>query len=247
MPCSSNVRRGNDLAVDQAERIADSQGVENRRLPQGPSRTSGLRVVGRIFMAVGTLVVSFLAYQLIGTSFITDRQQSALADDLEARWSTTTEVAEVADPGDAFGLMQIPKIGMDVAMVEGIGVEDLKKGPGHYPDSAMPGHLGNFVVAGHRTTYGAPFFDLDQLEVGDQIDVIDGQRRQFTYIVSESKTVHPAEVGVLAKTDDARLTLITCTPKFSAAQRLIIVAELVETPVGLQTTSPLADEIDGPI
>lgn len=221
--------------------------METRRLPQEPARTSGLRVVGRIFMAVGALVVLFLVYQLIGTNFITDRQQSALAEDLEARWSTTTEVAEVADPGDAFGLMQIPKIGMDVAMVEGIGVEDLKKGPGHYPDSAMPGHLGNFVVAGHRTTYGAPFIDLDQLEVGDQIDVIDGQRRQFTYIVSESKAVDPAEVGVLAKTDDARLTLITCTPKFSAAQRLIIVAELVETPVGLQTTSPLADEIDGPI
>lgn len=204
---------------------------------------SPLQHLGRLLILVGMLVLSFVLYELVGTNLITGREQDALTSALERQWEVVAEPELVPDPGGAFGLFQIPKIGVDAAMVEGVGVEDLKKGPGHYPDSALPGYLGNLVIAGHRTTYGAPFFRLDELAAGDEMRVIDGQRRLHKYIVRESKVVDPSDIEVVARTDDARLTLITCTPKFSARQRLIVVADLVGTPVGLQTTSPLATEV----
>lgn len=204
---------------------------------------SPLRRLGRLFIAVGILIVAFVLWELVGTNLLTSREQVALARELERKWDVVSQAEQVPDPGDAFGLLQIPKIDVDTAMVHGVAVEDLKKGPGHYPDSALPGYLGNLVIAGHRTTYGAPFYRLDELEAGDEIRVIDAQRRLHKYIVRESMVVEPDAVEVLAKTDDPRLTLITCTPRFSARQRLIVVADLVGTPVGLQTTSPLTSEV----
>lgn len=201
-----------------------------------------LRFLGRTFISLGALILLFLVYQLVGTNFVTSREQSALAGQLQEQWSTGID-AGVPDPGDAYALLQIPKIGVDVAVVEGVSVADLKKGPGHYPGSAVPGGLGNFVVSGHRTTYGAPFFDLDQVEVGDEITAIDRDQKVHKYIVSETKIVLPTEVGVIARTDDARLTLTTCHPRFSARQRLIVVADLVGTPGDLQQTEPTDGEI----
>ncbi|MEX2587735.1 MAG: class E sortase [Actinomycetota bacterium] len=201
-----------------------------------------LRFLGRTFISLGALILLFLVYQLVGTNFVTSREQSALASELEEKWSTGIDES-VPDPGDAYALMQIPKIDLDVAVVEGVSVADLKKGPGHYPGSAVPGGLGNFVVSGHRTTYGGPFYDLDQMEPGDEITVIDRQQTVHKYVVSETKIVLPTEVGVIARTDDARLTLTTCHPRFSARQRLIVVAELVGTPGDLQQTDPTDGEI----
>lgn len=201
-----------------------------------------LRFFGRTFIILGTLILLFLVYQLVGTNFVTSREQSALASELESQWSTGIDPG-VPDPGDAYALLQIPKIDVDMAVVEGVGVEDLKKGPGHYPGSAVPGGKGNFVISGHRTTYGAPFFNLNELESGDEITVIDRDRKVWKYIVREQKIVLPTEVSVIARTDDARLTLTTCHPRFSAAQRLIIVADLVGTPGDLQTTEPGDSEI----
>lgn len=201
-----------------------------------------LRFIGRTFIGLGALILLFLAYQLVGTNFVTSREQSALAGQLEEQWTTGVD-SSVPDPGDAYALMQIPKINLDLAVVEGVSVADLKKGPGHYPGSAVPGGLGNFVVSGHRTTYGAPFGDLDQLDIGDEITVIDRDQEVHKYIVSETKIVLPTEVGVIARTDDARLTLTTCHPKFSARERLIVVADLVGTPGDLQQTEPTDGEI----
>jgi len=119
---------------------------------------------------------------------------------------------------------------VDAVVVEGVEVEDLKKGPGHYPDTALPGQLGNMVISGHRTTYGAPFYRLDELKVGDEITMFDANG-PFVYKVTESKIVLPTEIGVIAPSSDARLTLTTCHPRFSAAKRLIIVAQLIGPPV----------------
>ncbi|MBW3591940.1 MAG: class E sortase [Actinobacteria bacterium] len=201
-----------------------------------------LRFIGRTFIGLGALILLFLAYQLVGTNFVTSREQSALAGQLEEQWTTGID-ASVPDPGDAYALMQIPKIDLDVAVVEGVSVADLKKGPGHYPGSAVPGGLGNFVVSGHRTTYGGPFGDLDKVEIGDEITVIDRNQKVHKYVVSETKIVLPSEVGVIARTDEARLTLTTCHPKFSARERLIVVADLVGTPGDLQQTEPTDGEI----
>lgn len=202
-----------------------------------------LRILGRTFITLGTLILLFLVYQLVGTDFVTNREQSALASELEEQWESDVVDADVPDPGEAYALLQIPKIGVDAAVVEGVSVADLKKGPGHYPGSAVPGGKGNFVISGHRTTYGRPFYDLNELEPGDEITVIDRERNVHTYVVSESKVVLPTEVGVIARTDDARLTLTTCNPRFSARERLIVVAELVGTPGDLQLTEPGESEI----
>ncbi|HYQ83967.1 MAG TPA: class E sortase [Rubrobacter sp.] len=194
-----------------------------------------LRVVGRGFIGLGTLILLFLLYQLVGTNFVTGRSQKALAAEVQEQWEVSPKEKPVL--GNGMALIKIPKIGVDAVVVEGVEVEDLKKGPGHYPDTALPGQLGNMVISGHRTTYGAPFYRLDELEVGDEITIFDANG-PFVYKVTESKIVLPTEIGVIAPSSDARLTLTTCHPRFSAAKRLIIVAQLVGTPSGLQTTDP---------
>jgi sortase A len=122
-------------------------------------------------------------------------------------------------------IIRIPEIGAEHAVVEGVSLADLRKGPGHYPETPLPGEAGNAAIAGHRTTYGAPFNRLDELAPGDKIEVITA-RGAFTYQVQGTTVVKPSQVEVLAPTPDARLTLTTCHPKFSAKQRLVVVATL---------------------
>lgn len=196
-----------------------------------------LRVIGRSFIGLGTLILLFLAYQLVGTNLLTGRSQQALAADLEQRWSMAEDEAAAPELGEGMAIIKIPKLDVDHVVVNGVEMEDLKKGPGHYPETALPGQLGNMVISGHRTTYGAPFYRLDELDPGDEI-VIWNEKGPHTYLVRESKIVQPTEIGVIAPSSDARLTLTTCHPRFSAAQRLIVVAELQGTPTGLQTTDP---------
>jgi sortase A len=128
--------------------------------------------------------------------------------------------------GEAVGTIEIPTIGVNKVFVEGTGREDLKKGPGHYPDTPLPGQIGNAAIAGHRTTYGQPFFDLDKLAPGDEI-ITTTLAGRYTYEVREILIVNPEDVYVVANTPDAQLTLTTCQPKFSARQRLVVKAALV--------------------
>src|SRR5206468_12704168 len=100
---------------------------------------------------------------------------------------------------------------VEKTVVQGVGVEDLKKGPGHYSDTPMPGQQGNASIAGHRTNYGAPFYNLDQLKPSDPILVTTVQG-SFRYDVLETKIVRPSKVDVLENTPDNRLTLTTCHP-----------------------------------
>jgi sortase A len=184
-----------------------------------------LRMIGRSFIALGVLILLFLAYQLFGTNFVTGREQKALASDLASQWKVESPAHVKPDLGGGIALIKIPKIGVDKVVVEGVEVEHLKKGPGHYPETAMPGQLGNMVISGHRTTYGAPFYRLDEVKVGDEIVVVDAVGT-YKYLVTESKVVRPTDLGVIAPSTDARLTLTTCHPRFSARERLIIVAAL---------------------
>src|SRR5205823_13885125 len=96
----------------------------------------------------------------------------------------------------------------------------------HYPTTPMPGEKGNAAIAGHRTTYGHPFYDLDALKPGDDI-FISTRAGTFQYKVDHSTNVDPHDVAVLDPTPDNRLTPTTCTPRFSAAQRLIVVSKLI--------------------
>jgi len=137
--------------------------------------------------------------------------------------------------------------------VEGVGEADLTKGPGHYPQTVLPGEQGNAAIAGHRTTYGAPFFRLNELTVGDPIYVIDTTGRRFLYTVSAAPmVVSPNDIAVLDPTTTATLTLTTCNPRFSATNRLVVVAALstaggqkprpVSSPTRLGAPAPLATE-----
>ncbi len=196
--------------------------------------------MGKALICVGILLFVFVGYELWGTGIAERRSQERLTASLEKRLTAAPTVPTLpgadaitsettvppVDLGDALAMIEIPKIDVKKAVVEGVGVEDLKQGPGHYPETPLPGEHGNAAIAGHRTTYGAPFYDIDALEAGDPIFVTTGAGR-FRYDVVEQKVVDPDAVYVLDPTPDDRLTLTTCNPRFSAAERLIVVAKLV--------------------
>lgn len=213
-----------------------------------------IRAAGKFFISVGVLLFLFVGYQLWGTGIAEARGQKSLAASFERRGQLTTvptipppgATAEEAPPstlppvelGDALAQIEIPKIDVRKWVIEGVEVEDLKSGPGHYPGTPLPGQKGNSAIAGHRTTYGAPFYDLDKLDVGDSIFVTTIEGR-FQYDVTESKIVDPGAVEVLDPTEDNRLTLTTCNPKFSAAERLIVVARLMSAPTDTAPPAPV--------
>ncbi|MXM62082.1 class E sortase [Streptomyces sp. HUCO-GS316] len=140
--------------------------------------------------------------------------------------------------GDALARLRIPRFGSGYTpvIVEGVSQEALKKGPGHYPGTAMPGELGNFAVAGHRTGWGQPFHRLPELKKGDAIEV-EWQGRSYTYRVTRTKLVVPSDVGVVlpvpgrrgAEPDTARITLTTCADRGrdgTYVHRLVVQGEL---------------------
>ncbi len=143
--------------------------------------------------------------------------------------TTVAPAATVPDfsSGDVVARIEIPSIGVDAYVVSGVQPADLKKGPGHYPATPMPGQLGNAAIAGHRTTYGQPFYRLDAVEPGDEIVLTTVQGR-FVYRATGSEVVSPDRSDVVATTDPtvARLTLTTCHPRYTAAKRLIVYADL---------------------
>jgi sortase A len=234
-----------------------------------------LASVGRVLVTSGILILLFVAYQLWGTGIYTARAQAELRDDFEKSLSTTTTtttttpVASGDEPtvptqgetaaafpvppkGEQAFQIQIPRIGLDKIGVEGVDVDDLRKGPGHYPATQMPGHEGTTAIAGHRTTYGAPFGDLDQLAPGDRIVLTTVQGR-FVYKVTETRVVDPNDGSVLDNVPDpvraghslATVTLTTCNPKYSASQRLVVLGTL-ELPSGLSAPLPKTAVAKGP-
>jgi sortase A len=131
----------------------------------------------------------------------------------------------------AIAHLVIPKIHLDVFVVQGVSDDDLRLGPGHYPGTVLPGQDGNAAIAGHRTTYGAPFFSLNRLAPGDAIVVTDTSGRTFTYrVAAPPRSVGPNDVSVLDPTRFAQLTLTTCNPRYSDTSRLIVVAHLAGRP-----------------
>jgi sortase A len=215
-------------------------------------------ILGRTLITVGLLMFAFVAYQLWGTGIQTAQSQQDLTaqfhdqlqststsssttststtrpTDTTVEDSTTTSTIPVAPVngagnGDPVAILRIPSIGLTKTVVQGVGVPDLKKGPGHFPETPLPGQLGNAAIAGHRTTYGQPFRHLDEVKVGDLIEV-DTLFGSFVYKVTGSAVVNPSDYAAVIPTVDptrATLTLATCTPAFTARQRLIVRADLV--------------------
>ena len=174
----------------------------------------------------------FVAFELWGTGISEARSQNDLKQEFaKIQAANPPDEAHSLNPpampeGSAVAIIKIPKIGVEKRVVQGVGVDDLKKAPGHYPNTPMPGQQGNAAIAGHRTTYGAPFYNLDQLKASDPILVTTVQG-SFRYEVLNTEIVRPSEVDVLDNTPDNRLTLTTCHPRFSASSRMIVTAKLI--------------------
>ena len=128
--------------------------------------------------------------------------------------------------GDAIARIMIPSIGLSKYVVEGTDVASLRKGPGHYPDTPLPGQHGTTAIAGHRTTYGAPFRHINELKRGQRI-IIDMPDGRFVYSVQGSKIVDDQDLSVLTPVGYRRLMLSACHPLYSAAQRIIVYARQV--------------------
>jgi sortase A len=202
--------------------------------------------VGAAFFGIGLLLVAFVGYQLWGTALYEEHAQSSLKTELAHQLHhslpaslsasqrlglpalATETAATVPDPAvdQPVGLLSIPKIGLLDAIVEGVGEGQLEQGPGRYPGTALPGEAGNVAIAGHRTTYAHPFYNLDALSPGDNIYILTAQGL-FEYTVTRSQVVVPTSVAVLNSVPGkSTLTLTTCNPRYSAAQRLVVTANL---------------------
>jgi sortase A len=133
-----------------------------------------------------------------------------------------------ADDGDPLGRIRVPSIGVSSVLVAGTDTSSLRMGPGHYPGTPLPGTHGTVAIAGHRTTYGAPFRRLDQLGRGDRIE-LRMPYGTFVYSVERRRIVAPTAVWVTRSTSYDRLILSACHPLYSAAKRIVVFARLVDT------------------
>ncbi|MFL6239016.1 MAG: class E sortase [Actinomycetes bacterium] len=199
-----------------------------------------LRGLGQVLITLGVVILLFCAYELWFTNLYTNREQSHLRHELPDVLSNTPPAIGTPEfpallSGHGIAVLRIPRLGRGYlkVIVEGVGVTDLKKGPGHWPKTALPGQLGNFVVSGHRTTYGAPFNRLDEVRPGDAI-VLETRTSWYVYRETREIKVSPSAVWVTdpvpghpgVHPTQQTLTFTTCNPKYSARERLILFAAL---------------------
>ena len=205
-------------------------------------RGYGWSVVFTWMRNIGAVALLFVAWQLWGTSISQHHDQHQLQSTFEASVHShhaprptsagpalveADKVVPVPAEGTPVAQIAIPAIGLSEIVVSGTAEGDLAKGPGHYIGTAAPGQAGNVAIAGHRTTNGAPFNRLGDLVVGDEVSLTTLSGERLTYVVSQApRAVAPNDVAVLNDFGDNRITLTTCNPEYSSAQRLIVVGEL---------------------
>lgn len=179
-------------------------------------------------MVSGVLLISVavatLTWQEPVSAFLAERSQAKLERELADPPPRVLERRPL--PGDAIGRIEIPAIGVSEYVVEGTSTEDLRKGPGHYPGTPLPGGRGTSAIAGHRTTYGAPFRRIDELRRGQRI-VVDMAGGRYVYRVERTKIVDDNDLSVLEPVGHRRLMLSACHPLYSAEQRIIAFARQV--------------------
>ncbi|MGB7817791.1 MAG: class E sortase [Ornithinibacter sp.] len=209
------------------------------------SRRRLLGWAGELLVTAGALLLLFAAWQLWWTDVVADRAQEQTVATLEQDFAAAPPQQQTGDgvpaeleSGEAFAIVRIPRFGSDYArpVLEGTGREVLTEGVGHYDGTAGPGEVGNFAMAGHRTTYGRPFHEIDTLELGDRV-VVETSAEYSVYEVRESEIVPPTDVGVIgpvpgepsATATEALVTLTSCHPMYSAAERFVVHGALVST------------------
>jgi sortase A len=215
-----------------------------------PRRTSPGRmlvhVIGELMITVGVVMLLLVVYQLFWTNIESNHKAHQVEKQLQQQWAQPP-VKGPKVPGDAIGIMYIQRLGKtwEKPIVEGVDLDDLAKGVGHFLDAQEPGEVGNFAVAAHRATHGEPFAHLDSIQVGDKI-VVETRTDWFTYTVDKmpgGNAQHPAwklvdpnfgavvlpvpeKPGAIPKKQE--ITLVTCNPRWGHTTRLIVYGHLTE-------------------
>ena len=212
-----------------------------------------LRFVASVLMCSGVLLLLdaglTLAWQEPVSAFMASRNQAALDDELAAMADDAAadkralknerdlrkRLAQLArlqarrdGKGDPVGRLRMPKLDRSYVVVEGTDLGTLRKGPGHYPKTPLPGQGGTVAVAGHRTTYGAPFRPVDKLKAGDELEM-DMPYGRFSYRVDKVRIVGPDATWITRKRDKEQLVLSACHPLYSAAKRIVVFSTLVRS------------------
>lgn len=212
-----------------------------------PRRATVRRVLGVLCLVAGLVAGGALVHQLWWTDRQAAERTGTMVSELQADFARTTS-PDVTSPDDASivgtstrgagptatpdpgpAVVHLPTLGEELPVLEGVGADVLDQGVlGRYPGSGAPGEVGNYAVAGHRTTYGRPLWALADLRVGDPV-VVETAQAYHVYLVTGSRVTVPEDVGVLAPTPDApgvapteaSMVLTTCHPRFSQRERLI--------------------------
>jgi sortase A len=213
-----------------------------------------LRIVSIMLITAGIVVLAdaglTLAWQEPLSAIYGSIQQSKAASelkDLESQYPTAADLAAIAgvrgdaakasiladrfeprlQEGHAIGRIKIDRIGLDIVVVQGTETSSLEKGPGHYKNTSLPGQPGTVAIAGHRTTYLAPFRHINDIRNGDQIRV-EMPYAAFTYTMYKHEIVDPGDVSVLKPVGFPQLVLTACDPPYSAAHRYVVFAKLTK-------------------
>lgn len=188
-----------------------------------------LRFVASVLIVSGILMIGDAAATILWQEpvsyLLAKRQQAQLDEALASPVQRRRVLRRKPLPGDSIGRIRLPSLKRSYFVIEGTKTGDLRKGPGHYSDTPLPGQRGTVAIAGHRTTYGAPFRSIDKLRRGDPIR-IDMPYGRFTYRVEKTRIVDPTEVSVKRRVGYDRLILSACHPLYSAAQRIVVFARL---------------------
>jgi len=208
-----------------------------------------VRGTGELLVTAGVIILLFIGYELWWTGLTTKHDQKQAITALQREWARPVrQQAKIPPYGSGLAILFIPRLGRHYkyAIIQGTSTDDLIKGPGHYAGTALPGQVGNFAVAGHRTTYLHPFYDINELRPGDAV-VVETQQSWFTYRVEDiphtkakyQEVVSPTDVSVaypVPDQPDAALaptqrvfTLTSCNPRYSAAQRIVVHGVLIST------------------
>ena len=212
----------------------------------------GIRIVSIMLITAGIVVLADAALTLVWQEPLSaaygSLEQSQAEDqlnDLESHYPSAADLAAIAgvqgeaarariladrfephlQEGHAIGRIKIDRIGLDMVVVQGTDTASLQKGPGHYEATPLPGQPGTVAIAGHRTTYLAPFRHIDQIEDGDEVR-IEMPYGAFTYVVQRHEVVDPSDVGILKPVGFDQLVLTACHPPYSAAHRYAVFARL---------------------
>jgi sortase A len=190
-----------------------------------------LRFVASVLMVSGAMLIVdaglTLAWQEPVSAFLQNRQQTKLKHQLAHLPPSAREIRRFRPlKGSAIGEIEIPAIHKNAFLVQGDDTASLRKGPGHYPDTPLPGKRGTVAIAGHRTTHGAPFRHIDKLKPGDRI-LLAMPYGTFTYRVERTRIVDPNATWIKQKVPYNRLVLSACHPLYSAAQRIVVFARFV--------------------